>query len=101
MLIAGHVGGTVYHLGPERDLPIFDGLGVKLGRPEDASVAVCSGLWDDETETPAHYAEQLAALQALGLPMICANPDVTVERGDRLVYCAGALARATPSSAAR
>ena len=94
MLIAGHAGSTVYHLGPSRDLPIFDGLGVKLGKPEEAVTIVCSGLWDDEIETPADYAGQLAEFRALGLPMICANPDLTVERGDRLVYCAGALADA-------
>jgi HAD superfamily hydrolase (TIGR01459 family) len=94
MLIAGYAGSTVYHLGPERDVPIFDGLGVKLGQPEEAVVIVCSGLWNDEAETPKDYAEQLADLQALGLPMVCANPDMTVERGDRLVYCAGALADA-------
>jgi HAD superfamily hydrolase (TIGR01459 family) len=94
MLIAGHAGSTVYHLGPARDLPIFDGLGVKLGKPEEAVVIVCSGLWNDEIETPANYAAQLADFRALGLPMICANPDITVERGDRLVYCAGAIAEA-------
>ena len=94
MLIAGYAGRTLYHLGPERDLPIFDGLGVALGKPEDAAAIVCSGLWDDDIETPADYAGQLAHLHDLGLAMICANPDLTVERGDRLVYCAGALADA-------
>jgi HAD superfamily hydrolase (TIGR01459 family) len=92
MLIAAYAGRTVYHLGPERDLPIFDGLGVTLGQPEEAVAMICSGLWNDETETPEDYAATLARLLALGLPMICANPDITVERGDRLVYCAGALA---------
>jgi HAD superfamily hydrolase (TIGR01459 family) len=87
-----HEGATVYHLGPERDRPIFHGLPVKLGRPEKASLIVCSGLFDDETETPDDYVERLHALAARKLPMICANPDHLVERGDRLVYCAGALA---------
>ena len=32
-------------------------------------------------------------LVARRLPMVCANPDIVVERGDRLIYCAGALAR--------
>ncbi len=94
MLIASHAGGTLYHLGPERDLPIYDGLGVKLGEPEDAAAVVCSGLWDDEIETPDDYAELLRHFLALGLPMICANPDITVERGARLIYCAGAIAGA-------
>jgi HAD superfamily hydrolase (TIGR01459 family) len=87
-----HKGATVYHLGPERDRPIFQGIDVKLGRQEDAELIVCSGLFDDETETPEDYVEQLRALAARNLPMICANPDHLVERGDSLLYCAGALA---------
>ena len=87
-----HKGAIVFHLGPERDLPIFQGLAVKLGRPEEADLVVCSGLIDDETETPDDYIGLMRALAARKLPMICANPDHLVERGDQLVYCAGALA---------
>ena len=87
-----HQGATVYHLGPERDLPIFHGIDVKRGRQEEAELVVCSGLFDDETETPDNYLGPLRALAARKLPMICANPDHLVDRGDRLVYCAGALA---------
>ena len=87
-----HKGAIVFHLGPERDLPIFQGLAVKLGRPEEAELVVCSGLIDDETETPDDYIGHMRALAARKLPMICANPDHLVERGDQLVYCAGALA---------
>ena len=93
-LIGTHTGGAVLHLGPERDLPIFDGLDVKLAGVEAAQVVVCTGLNDDETETPETYAALLAACAGRGLPMICANPDLTVERGGRIVYCAGALAAA-------
>ena len=57
-----HEGATVYHLGPERDRPIFHGLPVKLGPPEEAALIVCSGLFDDETETPDDYVERLRAL---------------------------------------
>jgi HAD superfamily hydrolase (TIGR01459 family) len=55
---------------------------------------VCSGLYDDETETVADYASMIADLKARNIPMICANPDRTVERGGRIVYCAGAIAAA-------
>jgi HAD superfamily hydrolase (TIGR01459 family) len=89
-----HKGATVFHLGPERDRPIFAGIDVTLGGPEQSELIVCSGLFDDETETPEDYAELLGALAARKLPMICANPDHLVERGDRLVWCAGALAAA-------
>jgi HAD superfamily hydrolase (TIGR01459 family) len=93
-LIANYSGKTVYHLGPERDLPIFDGLGVTLGGLAESAAVVCSGLWNDEIETPDDYTGLLEELYAHGLPMICANPDLKVERGDRLIYCAGAIAEA-------
>ncbi|MGV1014451.1 MAG: TIGR01459 family HAD-type hydrolase [Methyloceanibacter sp.] len=87
-----HAGARVFHLGPERDRPIFDGLDVALAGADDADLVVCSGLFDDETETPDDYVDLLRDLAARSLPMICANPDHLVERGHQLVYCAGALA---------
>lgn len=87
-------GGPVYHIGPERDLPVFEGLGVKLVKEEEARLVVCTGLFDDQTETPANYAPLLERLQQRNLPMICANPDRKVERGTELIYCAGAIADA-------
>jgi HAD superfamily hydrolase (TIGR01459 family) len=96
-----HQGATIFHLGPERDLPIFAGLDVKRGAPEQSELVVCSGLFDDETETPDDYAALLGTLAARKLPMICANPDHMVERGDRLVWCAGALAAAYEEAGGR
>lgn len=93
-LVSAYAGRGMYHLGPERDLGIFTGLPVTFASPDDAAVVVCSGLVDDETEIPEDYAGLLAGLHARGLPMICANPDIIVERGEKLVYCAGALAEA-------
>lgn len=87
-----HSHPRVFHLGPERDLPIFAGLDVTLVPKDKAELIVCSGLFDDETETPDDYVGLLKELVARNLPMICANPDHLVERGDKLVYCAGALA---------
>ena len=83
----------VYHLGPDRDMAIYDGLDVDLVEEFEASAVVCTGLFDDETEEPSDYAEMLRRMRARDLPMICANPDIVVERGDSLVWCAGALAR--------
>jgi HAD superfamily hydrolase (TIGR01459 family) len=84
----------LFHLGPPRDLPIFVGLDVVFAPIESADYVVCSGLFDDATETPDDYRELLAAIRRRELFMVCANPDVVVERGDTLVYCAGALADA-------
>jgi HAD superfamily hydrolase (TIGR01459 family) len=91
-LIRESRGEAAYHLGPARDLPIFDGLDLKFAPAEQADFIVCTGLFDDETETPDDYRALLTGALARRLPMICANPDLVVERGDTLIYCAGALA---------
>ena len=91
-LLTREPGRRVHHLGPERDKPIFDGLDISFAAPAGADVVLCSGLDDDTVETPDDYAERLGEMRTLGLPMICANPDLMVERGEALVYCAGALA---------
>lgn len=83
----------IFHLGPERDLTIYEGLDVETVEEFEASGVVCTGLFDDETETPEHYAGMLQRFRARNLPFICANPDIVVERGKRLIFCAGALAR--------
>jgi HAD superfamily hydrolase (TIGR01459 family) len=93
-IVANRIAQRVFHLGPERDLPIFAGLDVRFAALQDADYVVCSGLFDDTVETPDSYREMLALMQARALFMVCANPDVVVERGDKLVYCAGALADA-------
>jgi HAD superfamily hydrolase (TIGR01459 family) len=90
--VAARAGQRVFHIGPERDLPIFEGLGVALVPVERADFVVCSGLFDDTKETPQDYTELVGVMRRRGLPMICANPDVVVERGEQLVYCAGAIA---------
>jgi HAD superfamily hydrolase (TIGR01459 family) len=91
-LVGAFAGKRVFHLGPERDLSLYDDLGVALVEAADAEAVSCTGLFDDEIETPADYADLLAGLAGRGVPMICANPDLTVQRGDKIVYCAGALA---------
>ncbi len=92
--VAAYAPGPVFHLGPKRDLSLYDGLNVTPGSEAAAIAIVCTGLFDDETETPETYAELLTACLDRGLPMVCANPDLTVERGGRIIYCAGAVAAA-------
>lgn len=83
---------TFFHLGPDRDKEIFDGLDMEPVDLEMADYVLCSGLYDDLTQTPADYTDLLQDLRARDMPMVCANPDLQVERDDRLIYCAGALA---------
>lgn len=92
VLVGAYAGKRVYHLGPERDLSLYDGLPVTLSEPDEADAISCTGLFDDEIETPDDYAGLLAELAGRKVPMVCANPDLTVERGEKIVYCAGALA---------
>lgn len=82
----------VFLLGPERDLPLLDGLDVERVGEEEAQSVVCTGFFDDETETPEDYTEMLKGFIARNVPMICANPDLVVERGERIIPCAGAMA---------
>ena len=91
-LIQARAGQRVFHIGPPRDLPIFEGLDAPTVPLENAHYVLCSGLYDDTRETPQDYDDLLARMRARGLVMICANPDVVVERGDSLVFCAGAIA---------
>jgi len=91
-VIAGRAGQSVLQIGPERDHSVFDGLGVSFAPAETADYVVCTGLFDDERETADDYRDLLAKVKARNLFMVCANPDIVVERGDRLVYCAGAIA---------
>jgi HAD superfamily hydrolase (TIGR01459 family) len=91
-VIQSRPGQTAFHIGPERDHSIFAGLNVRFAPLESADYVVCSGLFDDEKEMPDDYRGRLSAMLARKQFMLCGNPDVVVERGDRLVYCAGAIA---------
>lgn len=91
-LIGALGDAAVLHLGPERDLPIYQGLPVSLVSEEAANAVVCTGLFDDTTETPETYRPLLERLVRARMGMVCANPDLKVERGDHIVYCAGAVA---------
>ena len=86
------IGNRCIHIGPERDRNLFDGLDWdRTDRLEDADLIVNTGPWIDG-ETVADYEEKLAMGAELGLPMICANPDLEVVRDGRKLVCAGALA---------
>jgi HAD superfamily hydrolase (TIGR01459 family) len=91
-VISKRPGRNVFHIGPPRDLGIFDGLDLRFVSIDEADYAVCTGLRDDESETPDSYREMLTRMRGRNLFMVCGNPDLVVERGNRLVYCAGAVA---------
>jgi len=92
-LLAERAPGPAFRIGPEKDDPLFEGLGLAWSAPDAAAFVACSGPNDEMTETPDDYRDVLGVAVARGLQMICANPDLVVQRGDRLIYCAGALAQ--------
>jgi HAD superfamily hydrolase (TIGR01459 family) len=92
-LLAARAPGPAWKLGPERDDPLYDGLGLEFSELDAAAFIACTGPFDDEAETPEDYRDRFKAAAARRLPMICANPDIVVQRGDKLIYCGGALAQ--------
>ncbi len=105
-MLSGAVGQMVHHIGAPKDEEFFtdfagDLRDYALTRPvihrvalQEAQGIVCTGLADDQTETPDDYRAALLMAKTLGLPMLCANPDIVVDMGDKRLYCAGALAQA-------
>lgn len=97
-MASGMVGRKIYHLGPERDLSFFSDengpINVERVPLNQAEGIVCTGLFDDMTETPDDYRLTILDGKTRGLKMLCANPDVLVDVGDKRIYCAGALAEA-------
>jgi len=92
-LLAARAPGPVYELGPDRDRSLYDGLGLDFAPLEEAAFICCTGLFDDDTETAEDYRAAMTGAAARGLEFICANPDLVVHRGERLIPCAGAIAR--------
>jgi HAD superfamily hydrolase (TIGR01459 family) len=105
-LVTGAVGYRVHHIGAEKDLPFFTDLApdldaLRAGHPpvervgmDQAEGLVVTGLRDDAVETPGDYRAALLLAKARGLKMLCANPDLVVDLGERRMHCAGALAQA-------
>ena len=90
--LAERAGQPVWTIGPERDAPLYAGLDLTFAGPDEAAYICCTGLVDDERETAEDYRARLAPAAERDLVLICANPDRVVQRGDRLIPCAGALA---------
>jgi len=94
-LLAERARGCVlrlHHVGPDRDLPLFEGLRIERVAMREAEAIVCTGPFDDTKEGPEDYRDYWREGLARKLPLYCANPDLVVERGDQVIYCAGALA---------
>lgn len=94
LAIEERIDRIVHHIGPPRDMPIYSGLDVRFGSIAEADYVVCSGFDNDEEETVGDYRPQLEAMRQRNLLMVCANPDLVVERGHMILPCAGTIALA-------
>ena len=92
LALSEQAGARVFHLGPDRDLPIYQDLAIELSDLDSATLVSCTGPFDEQTEVPEDYDGMFAEMARRKLTMICANPDIVVESGNRLVPCAGAMA---------
>ncbi|MBW7837158.1 MAG: TIGR01459 family HAD-type hydrolase [Sphingomonadales bacterium] len=87
-------GRRCYHIGPARDLPLFEGVAaIRVDSIAAADLIVCSGFADEERETAEDYRAYLAPAAAAGLPLYCANPDLGVFEGGKFLPCAGSIAK--------
>ena len=85
--------GPMYKIGPDDyDRTLWEGLGLATAPLSSAKFFAISGLNRDD-ETPADYADTLREARSHDLELICANPDIIVQHGDRMIWCAGAIAR--------
>jgi HAD superfamily hydrolase (TIGR01459 family) len=93
LLLAQRAPGPAWLVGVERDAPLYEGLGLETSDLEHAAFISVTGPYDDENDEPADYRERFCRGVERGLEMICANPDLVVQRGAKLIYCGGALAQ--------
>tara|TARA_B100000378_G_scaffold123289_1_gene99495 strand:- start:301 stop:1152 length:852 start_codon:yes stop_codon:yes gene_type:complete len=93
VLNESHYGSKCYHIGPDRDLNIFDGVNVSRVSLEEADFLFVTGLFDDETEDENSYSSILDESKKRNLKLVCANPDIVVQRGEKLIPCAGAISK--------
>jgi len=85
--------GPVWAIGTELEAMLYEGLGLDFAEPDSARFICVTGPYNDDVETPEDYRERFTAAAGRGLELVCANPDLVVQRGERLIYCAGALAQ--------
>jgi HAD superfamily hydrolase (TIGR01459 family) len=93
LLLGERAPGPAWKIGPDRDDTLYAGLGVDFSDLDAARFISVTGPYDDENDEPVDYRDRFIACVARDLEMICANPDIVVQRGDKLIYCGGALAQ--------
>ena len=98
-MFRGAVGAKVWFIGEPRDDVFFepladitDAVAIERVALEQAEGIVCTGPFDAQAD-PEVLRPQLLLAKQKGLKLLCANPDVVVDRGELREWCAGAVAR--------
>ncbi len=98
-MFAGAVGSDVYFIGEDHDQSFFkpmellaDPVTIRQVPLDQATGIVCCGPADPQAD-PSVYRPQFLAAKQRGLKLLCANPDIVVDRGHSREWCAGALAQ--------
>lgn len=99
-MLAGAVGRKVWAISPEKDNGFFEDIpaewqdapAIEKVSLEEAEGIVCTGPFDEDTDHPHDYKARLLLAREKGLKLLCANPDIVVDMGERRIYCAGAIA---------
>ena len=89
----GSLGQNCYHIGPDRDLKIFEGVKVNRVSFDKSDFIFITGLFNDEEEDENTYLPILKEGKKRKLKLLCANPDIWVQRGSDLIPCAGAISK--------
>jgi len=90
-VIAQMADRSFYRIGPAKDDGMFEAISIEIVDFDHAEAIFCTGPNNDAIETPEDYRDILTKAAARDLPMVCANPDIVVKFGDKLIYCAGAI----------
>ena len=84
-------GKFFFHLGPERDNKIYNGLNEYKTKLSDCDYILCTGLYDNQMDNLNYYKKLLE--NSINKTMVCTNPDLIVDRGNTQEYCAGSIAQ--------
>tara|TARA_Y100000741_G_scaffold36253_1_gene25445 strand:+ start:150 stop:968 length:819 start_codon:yes stop_codon:yes gene_type:complete len=83
---------SFFHVGPPRDFGLFDSFkNKKIQKIKEADYLLCTGLFDDHDKELSYY--KMLLEKEVGKIMICTNPDLIVDRGEKREFCAGSVAK--------
>lgn len=100
-MLMGAAGRRLWHIGPGKDEDLFSEIPPELAdQPpiervgfDEAEGIICTGPYDEASDTPEDYRGRFLSAHVRGLTMLNANPDLVVDFGEKRIFCAGALAQ--------